>query len=163
MTGLNRRRGIALTALIGVFISTYLYLYALGYYGELACGGAGGCSLVPASRYSRFLGFPAAGWGLGWYLALLAVAFVAVGRRGGARWVSVGLVVLSTGGLVFIAYLKALEFWVIHAICRWCVVSAVLTVVIFVLSLPEWRLARRGSGDVSEPDPAGRVDATGVA
>ncbi|MFV1986375.1 MAG: vitamin K epoxide reductase family protein [Gemmatimonadota bacterium] len=153
MTGLDRRRAIALTALIGVFISTYLYLYALGYYGELACGGAGGCSEVQASRYSRFLGFPVAGWGLGWYLAVFATSLVSVTSRGDARWVSVGLVALSTGGLIFTAYLTALELWVIHAICRWCVVSAVLTLTIFALSIPEVRIARGRVAPVSQ-EPA---------
>jgi len=152
MTGLNRRRGIALTALVGLFVSIYLYLYALGYYGELVCGGSGGCSLVQASKYSRFLGFPVAGWGLGWYLAVLAVALVSVGSRGGARWVSLGLLVLSTGGLVFTTYLTALELWVIHAICRWCVVSAFLTLLIFALSIPEWRTGRGRTASPFSPE-----------
>jgi uncharacterized membrane protein len=152
MTALDRRRGIALTALIGLFISTYLYLYALGYYGELVCGGSGGCSLVQASKYSRFLGFPVAGWGLGWYLSVLAVALVSVGSRGGARWVSLGLLGLSTGGLIFTTYLTALELWVIHAICRWCVVSALLTIFIFALAIPEWRAARGGSTSPASPE-----------
>ena len=158
MTGLDRRRVIALTALIGVFISTYLYLYALGYYGELVCGGSGGCSEVQASRYSRFLGVPVAGWGLGWYLAVLAAALVSIGKRGDARWVSPGLVALSTGGLIFTAYLTALEIWVIHAICRWCVVSAVLTLTIFALSIPEWRIARNRVAPVSR-EPAATAQA----
>jgi uncharacterized membrane protein len=47
---------------------------------------------------------------------------------------------LVTGGAVlFTAYLKYLEFFVIHAICRWCVASAVIVAVIFVLAVVEWR------------------------
>ena len=153
MTALNRRRGIALAALIGTFISTYLYLYSIGFYGELACGGSGGCSIVQASQYARFLGFSVAGWGLGWYLAVLVVSLLAVqGRSGDARWVATALVVLSTGGLLFTVYLKALELFVIHAICRWCVVSAVLAGIIFLLALPEWRGMRNGGAREGAPE-----------
>jgi len=147
VSSLNRRRGIALLALIGVFISTYLFLYALGFYGELACGAGGGCSLVQGSRWARFLGFPVAGWGLGWYVAVLGVALLAIdGRAGGARWVAWALLLLAIGGLAFTIYLKALEIFVIRAICRWCVASAVLALLIFGLALPEWRLARASRG-----------------
>lgn len=146
MTTLNRRRGIALLALIGTFISAYLFLYALGFYGELACGAGGGCSLVQASRWADFLGFPVAGWGLGWYVALLAVSLLAIeGRVGGAGWVARALLLLAIGGIAFTIYLKYLEFFVIRAVCKWCVASAVLAVLIFLLALPEWRFVRNAS------------------
>lgn len=139
----TRRRGIALLAMAGVFLALYLYLYALGYYGALACGPGGGCSLVQGSRWARFLGFPVAGWGLLWYLAVTAVSLLALQtRHGEARWVSWALLVLAAGGLGFTIYLKAMELFVIHAICKWCVGSAVLTLLIFLLTIPELRLAR---------------------
>ncbi|WP_419950751.1 vitamin K epoxide reductase family protein [Candidatus Palauibacter sp.] len=146
MSGLNRRRGIALLALAGFFLSTYLFLYALGYYGELACGAGGGCDLVQGSRWARFLGFPVAGWGVGWYVAVFAAAML--GTRdglGAAAWIPRMLAILTLGGLAFSIYLTALELWVIHAICRWCVGSAVITVAIFLLALPEFRALRRSA------------------
>ncbi|WP_423927422.1 vitamin K epoxide reductase family protein [Candidatus Palauibacter sp.] len=144
MSGLNRRRGIALLSLAGFFLSTYLFLYALGYYGELACGAGGGCDLVQGSRWARFLGFPVAGWGVAWYVAVFAVSIL--GTRdgaGAARWISRVLAVLALGGLGFTIYLTALELWVIHAICHWCVGSAAITVAIFLLTLPEFRAFSR--------------------
>ncbi|WP_420464239.1 vitamin K epoxide reductase family protein [Candidatus Palauibacter sp.] len=144
MSGLNRRRGIALLALAGFFLSTYLFLYALGYYGELACGAGGGCDLVQGSRWARFLGFPVAGWGVAWYVAVFAVSIL--GTRdgaGAARWISRVLAVLALGGLGFTIYLTALELWVIHAICRWCVGSAVISLAIFLLTVPEFRAFSR--------------------
>lgn len=154
MTPLNRRRAIALLALAGLFVSTYLLLYALGFYGELACGAGGGCDLVQASKWSEFLGLPVAGWGVGWYAAVLIVAFVGIqAGPGRAPWVSKALLGLALGGVGFTIYLTALELFVIRAICRWCVGSAVLTLLILVLALPEWRLARAsrardlGAGD----------------
>ena len=153
LTTLNRRRGIVLAALVGTFVSGYLYLYAIGFYGALACGGSGGCSVVQASQYANFMGFSVAGWGLGWYVLLLAVSLMAVmGKSGDARWVSIALVVLTTGGLAFTIYLKALEIFVIHAICRWCVVSAVLTAILFLLALPEWKRMRNGGAREGAPE-----------
>ena len=146
MSGLNRRRGIALLALAGFFLSTYLFLYALGYYGELACGAGGGCDLVQGSRWARFLGFPVAGWGVGWYVAVFAAAML--GSRagvGGSVWIPRALTILALGGLAFSIYLTALELWVIHAICRWCVGSAAITVAIFLLALPEFRAFRNSA------------------
>lgn len=131
-------------ALAGLFLSTYLFLYALGYYGELACGAGGGCDLVQGSRWARFLGFPVAGWGTGWYLAVLVVALLAVQTRAGdALWVPVALLALALGGLGFTIYLTGLEIFMIHAICRWCVGSAALTLLLFGLALPEIRVLRR--------------------
>lgn len=144
MSDLNRRRGIVLVALAGLFLSTYLFLYALGYYGELACGAGGGCDLVQGSQWARFLGFPVAGWGTGWYLAVLVVALLAVQTRAGdALWVPVALLALALGGLGFTIYLTGLEIFMIHAICRWCVGSAALTLLLFGLALPEIRVLRR--------------------
>ena len=141
MNTLNRRRGIALLALIGTFISAYLFLYALGFYGELACGAGGGCSTVQASRWARFLGFPVAGWGLAWYVAVLAVSLLAIeGRMSGTGWVAWALLLLAVGGIAFTVYLKVIEFFVIGAVCKWCVASAVLALLIFLLTLPELRL-----------------------
>lgn len=145
MRGITRRRAITLLALVGVFLSTYLFLYSLGYYGGLACGPGGGCSVVQASRYAEFLGFSVAGWGVAWYVAVLTAAFTATQTRWrGERWVSAVLLALAAGGLVFTAYLKFVEFFVIRAVCRWCVGSAVLVLAIFLLSLPEWRTLRSG-------------------
>ena len=38
-------------------------------------------------------------------------------------------------GVVFSAYLTYLEIFVIHAICPWCVASAVVMTILFVLAI----------------------------
>jgi uncharacterized membrane protein len=46
--------------------------------------------------------------------------------------------------VLFAAYLTWLELFVIHAICRWCVGSAVIIVLVLALAvLDHRRLARR--------------------
>ena len=140
----TRLRGIILVALVGLFVALYLLLYHLGYYGELVCG-AGSCEAVQTSKYARFLGQPVPLWGTLWYVAVLALGFAALGwlssRPGASRTAVRGLALCAAAGLLFSLYLTAIELFVIHAVCLWCVVSAILTLVIFVLAEP-WRTIR---------------------
>jgi uncharacterized membrane protein len=46
-------------------------------------------------------------------------------------------------GLIFSTYLTYLELFVIHAICQWCVVSAILVLVIFVFCAIDYRDVNR--------------------
>lgn len=137
------RQGIALLALLGLFVAAYLYLFKVGAIGTIACG-SGGCETVQFSPQSRFLGFEVALIGVVGYAVLLVVALLGLrdsqaGRSAAAR----ALLLLSGAALLFTLYLKGLELFVIHAICRWCVVSAVIIVAIFALALWDWRRAGR--------------------
>jgi uncharacterized membrane protein len=137
------RMGAVLTALAGVFVSAYLWLYKLGKIGTLTCG-TGGCETVQLSAYSRFAGVEVAAIGFAGYVLLLGLSLVSLAPRH-AR--SVGLinwlVLLSGGALGFTLYLKYLEFFVIKAICRWCVASAVLITIFFLLAVLERRRLHR--------------------
>ena len=130
-----KRRVIAVLALVGIFVSVYLTLYKLGIIGNLSCS-IGSCETVNTSRWATFLGLPVAAWGVGFYLSTLAVALVGVQERyAGERWVSVLLAAMTGWGVLFSGYLTALELFVIHAICIWCVVSAVIVLLLFVVSI----------------------------
>ncbi len=145
MTDVRRGQATVALALIGIFLSLYLVLYRMGVYGELVCG-SGSCEIVQASSFSVFLGVPVAAWGLAWYLGVFMTALL--GSRSldtegpDAKWPGLMLAVLATGGLAFSAYLTWIEIGVLHAICRWCIGSAVLTVLIFLGAAP-WRALRR--------------------
>ncbi len=140
---MTRRMLVAALCLTGVFISAYLWLYKLGKIGNLACG-TGGCETVQLSPYARFLGVEVALIGLLGYLVLFVLAMLSLQPSlAEARWPVRLLAALSGVAVLFTAYLKSLEFFVIHAICRWCVASAVIITIVFVLSLLE---ARRGPG-----------------
>jgi uncharacterized membrane protein len=129
---------MALIALIGVFVSVYLTLYKLGYIGTLVCG-TGGCETVQLSRWGEFLGVPVAGWGVVYYVVVLALATAGVQDRfAGSRRLTTALLLVTAWGLLFTLWLTYLELFVIHAICRWCVGSATLTVLLFVLALWDW-------------------------
>lgn len=138
------RMAAAGLALAGVFVSLYLYLYKIGVIGTLACG-TGGCETVQLSPYSRIFGVEVALVGLVGYVVLLGVSLAALERPAEPRWPLL-LLGLSGGGVAFTAYLTYLELFVIHALCRWCLGSAVLITLLFVVAL----LLRR---DAREPVP----------
>jgi uncharacterized membrane protein len=131
---------IAAVSLIGLFVATYLWLYKIGVIGQLTCS-VGGCETVNTSRWATFLGQPVAFWGVGFYLSMLSLSLLGtfIESFEADRRVSVALVALSGWGVLFSGWLTYLELAVIHAICIWCVVSACLVVVLFLLAAAELR------------------------
>lgn len=130
---------VAALALAGIFISLYLTLYKLGVIGELSCT-LGSCETVNTSRWSVFLGLPVAAWGLLFYLDVFGVALLGTHPR----WenepvISITLVAEAAIGVLFSAWLTYLELAVIHAICIWCVTSAVIVLAILLASIADLR------------------------
>ncbi len=132
---MRHRQAIAVLALVGWFVALYLSLHALGVGGALKCG-TGACDTVQTSRWAVVLGVPVAFYGVAGYAAILVVALVGLqpawlARRGPILL----LAALATGGVLFSGWLTYLELFVIHAICRWCVGSAVIITAIWLLTL----------------------------
>lgn len=136
---MTKRMIVAALALAGIFLALYLLLYKLGIVGELTCS-VGSCETVNTSKWATFLGLPVAGWGVAFYLGMFSLAVASTQERfAGSRGMSLALVAVSGSGLLFSAWLTWLELFVIHAICQWCVVSAVIVLVMFVLAVLDLR------------------------
>ena len=131
---MRHRMVIAALALAGLLISLYLLLHQVGLVGRLACG-TGACEQVQSSRYAWVFGVPVSAIGVAGYLAILVVALAGLQRWAGSPGPSRLLVLLSIGGVLFTAWLKYVELFRIHAVCRWCVASAVIIVAILVASV----------------------------
>jgi uncharacterized membrane protein len=137
------RMTAAVLSLAGLFISAYLYLYKIGRIGTLACG-AGECDTVQQSPWSRFAGFEVSLIGLAGYAVLLLVSLTSLQPNLSARrWPANLLVLLAGLGAAFSIYLTYLELFVIHAVCRWCVGSAVIIIGILMVALLEQRRLSR--------------------
>ena len=133
---MRHRQAVAVLALLGLLLSVYLTLYHYGYVGTLACGGTNECEKVQASRYAVLFGMPVAGFGVAGYLALLLIALAGLNEKWDGRpEPTLQLAIVSGAGVAFSAYLTWLELFRIHAICRWCVASAVIIFAIFLVSL----------------------------
>ena len=130
---------VAALALAGIFVALYLTLYKIGVIGELSCS-IGSCETVNTSKWSRFLGLPVAAWGLLFYLDVFAIALVGTFPRfENERVISIVLVAEAAVGVLFSAWLTYLELGVIHAICIWCVTSAVIVTLILLVSVADLR------------------------
>ena len=115
-------------ALCGVAVAGYL---TIAHYnqGVLVCSTTvGNCHTVQASVYATVGAIPIALFGLGMYLVLAALALLRW-RRPETAWPATLLAfAIAFGGVLVSAYLTYLEIAVIHAICQWCVISALLAV-----------------------------------
>ncbi len=133
---------VAALALAGIFISLYLTLYKLGVIGELSCT-IGSCETVNTSKWSRFLGLPVAAWGLLFYLDVFLLSGLGTLRRfEDLAVISRALVAQAAIGVLFSAWLTYLELGVIHAICIWCVTSAVIVTLILLVGIADLRELR---------------------
>lgn len=139
---MKTRMGIALLAMGGLILALYLSLYKMGMIGELTCS-VGSCETVQLSKWATFLGLPVAVWGVGAYLAVLALALLGLQPAWlESRTISWMLVGLNSWNVLFSAWLTYLELFVIDAICMWCVISAVLMVIMLGLSLIDLRAVK---------------------
>lgn len=140
------RMATALLALLGLLDSAYLTLNRYQERIDLVCPVGGGCETVQMSRWSTFPpgdGVPVALIGLLGYTTLLVLAFIALQYdRIGKLPVPLLLLVLASGGVLFSLYLTVLQFFVIRAICFWCITSALLELGIFGVVLIDWRAWR---------------------
>jgi len=129
----------ALVALAGLFVAVYLTMYKLGYIGTLVCA-VGSCEVVQTSKWATLLGYPVAGWGVAYYVGVLAVSLAGLSASlADSRRLSQLLVVMTAMGVLFSLWLTYLELFVIEAICQWCVASAVLATILFVIALLDLR------------------------
>lgn len=140
------RRIIAFVAALGIGVATYITIEEAGGGAPACVAGGGGCQTVAESSYSELLGVNVAIYGIIGYVLILATAFFA---NDAARF---GGFVLALGGFGFSIYLTYLEIWKIEAICQWCVGSAVLMTILFLLNAT--RLIGYAGTDPPTPAPS---------
>jgi uncharacterized membrane protein len=148
------RQIVAFVATLGIGVATYITIADSGG-GALAClAGGGGCEAVANSPHSHIAGVNIAIFGIVAYAALFLTAFFGndLARFSGFA--------IALGGFGFSIYLTYLELFTIEAICQWCVASAVLMTILFLVNTT--RLigyagtldgggAREGAGAGAEP------------
>jgi uncharacterized membrane protein len=123
------RRAIAILAVLGTGIAGYLTYVHYAHVNALCVAGSKGCETVQNSDYAELAGVPVAVLGLAGYLGILASLLIA-GETGRILTAFLALV-----GFGFSAYLTWAELFRIHAVCQWCVASALLLTAITVLAI----------------------------
>jgi uncharacterized membrane protein len=123
----NLRRAIAFVAALGLGVATYIAIADSGGGSPVCVAGGHGCAAVAESSYSHVAGLNVAIFGIFGYALLLATAFLAndLARFGGFA--------VALAGFGYSVFLTYVEIFKIEAICQWCVASAVLMTILFLL------------------------------
>jgi len=122
-------------AVLGAADAVYLTWIKLSLAQAAFCAPGGGCDTVNNSPYSEMAGIPISVFGLGVYLALAVLLALEDRWEFTQTYGRLTVFGLSLTGVLYSAYLTYLELFVIHAICPYCVVSAVLLTLIFGLAV----------------------------
>lgn len=124
---------LAVLAVVGLGISGYL---TMTHYAEkpIECGGLGGqCDYVNSSEYAAVAGIPVSVLGLLAYTGLLTTALAWAARPASDIW-PVAYWGMALAGAGYAGYLTYVELEILHAICAWCVASAVVLTLSLLLS-----------------------------
>ena len=101
-----------------------------------------GCNVVANSPYARIFGVPLGYLGVIFYLYMFALAALLVfdPLSHGLR---LGALLYAALGLSGSIYFMSIQFNFIHAFCIYCLISAILTLLLFIAALAHFRGTRR--------------------
>lgn len=134
-------------AVLGAIDASYLTYIKLAHVAAL-CRGVGDCESVNSSVYSQIYGIPIAVLGLAAYLAVAAVLALEPRLPLLQDYAPLAVFGLALTGTLYSAYLTYVELFVIHAVCPYCVASALLITGVFALAVV--RLVRGPLAGVAE-------------
>lgn len=127
-------RVMLVLSILGLLDSSYLSWIKLTHNEGKCIPGVGDCGTVNTSIYSELFGIPVAYLGVACYLVLLVL--VLLERKNGEQPLYTYLFFgVTLVGFLFSIYLTYLELAVIHAVCVFCMISAILLTILFGLSL----------------------------
>ena len=124
-----------LLAILGLIDASYLLWIKLSQNQALCFVGVGDCISVNNSKYSSWFGIPVAVIGMSGYLIILILALLEKRNR---FFESNGLLLVFGAtliGVMFSGYLTYIEVAVLRTICPFCVISALIMLSLFILTL----------------------------
>jgi len=127
--------GALIFSLVGLIDSLYLTWVKLSHTEAACMPGIGNCQSVNTSPYAAIYGIPIALLGAGAYLSILILLGLEQRRLIPIEFNRLGVFGISLIGVLYSAYLTYIEVAVIHAICPYCVISAIAMLVVFVFTL----------------------------
>jgi uncharacterized membrane protein len=122
---------IVVLATAGLGVSVYIW-YKQVTTGPVLCVGRG-CAAVIRSRYGRMLAIPNGAWGTVYFGAVGIAAIVGLVAPPAAPTLGLLSLAASTITVGLHVYLTYLQFFVLRALCSWCLTSAGLSASITLL------------------------------
>ena len=101
-----------------------------------------GCNTVANSPYARIFGVPLGYFGFIFYLYMFAFAAL-LAFDPHSRGLRLGALLYAALGVSSSIYFFYIQFTFIHAFCIYCLISAVLTLLLLIAALAHFRAARR--------------------
>lgn len=148
------RVAMAVLATVGAIDTGSITLSKWGLLGSLSCSsqgffGCNGCDKVLSSAWGQLLGQPLSLFGFLAYASLLVLALLPLLLQGELRNQLMGLsrwgtVLISTGMAVFSVVLVGVMVLAIRDCCPFCILSAALSLGLFLLSLKQGEWPDRG-------------------
>jgi uncharacterized membrane protein len=152
MSARTLRTTMIVLSALGLGVAGYLtYVHYSG--GVPICSISHGCEKVQQSEFSKLAGVPVALIGLIGYIFIMGSLLAPVSET--TRLATMAFTLIGFG---FSAYLTYRELFSVHAICQWCVSSAIIMTVLVVLATMRF-LRGDGSADATllhvTPEPEG--------
>jgi uncharacterized membrane protein len=127
-------------ALIG--IADAFYVAHASYSGQsMWCPIVDGCNTVAQSPYARIFGVPLSYFGLAFYLSMFGLAAL-LAFDPFSRGLRFGVLLYTAIGVSYSVYGMYLQLSLIRAVCSYCLISAVITVLLFIAALRHFRATR---------------------
>lgn len=127
-------------AIVGIADTLYLSWNHL--MGTLpSCSLVEGCGVVLNSPYAEVFGEPLAYFGLIFYVYLLGLALL-LAYDPYSKGLRLGMLIYAAIGVLCSVAFVYMWIFLIHAICIYCVISAVTTATVFGLALWHFRITR---------------------
>ncbi len=131
---------IPVLSVIGIGVAAYLSFVEINQ-AEAVCGPVGDCNTVQQSSYAILFGIlPMGILGLLGYLAVIILWLA--GNLDFEAWknkINTLLWIVTLIGTLFSVYLTFLEPFVIGATCMWCIVSAIVMTILFLLATRKFK------------------------
>lgn len=118
-----------------VGLSDAIYLASEYYRGSnIRCFITSGCNQVAASKYAALFGIPLGVWGALYYALLIFLILLVIDKKNNLAKKTV--VYLPWWGLIFSLGLTYIQAFIIGAWCSYCLLSALICLLIFILIWP---------------------------
>lgn len=131
-------RLIQFLAVPGLVVAFYLWLFHTGQLNMAACGPSAwdDCGAVsgPGAPYAAVGPIPVAAIGFAGYAVIFFLVWLADFVSAIEDYLPELLVGVTALALLFTLFLTGIELIVLHAVCRYCLVSAAIVIAMFVLA-----------------------------
>lgn len=121
---------LIILATLGFFDASFLT--AKYFNGHINCSFIGGCQEVLNSSYSHLGPVPTASLGVAYYLLIIFSGVLYLQYQ--SKLAKQVLKIVPTLGLIFSLWLTYLQIWVIKSLCQYCLLSAIISLGLFIVS-----------------------------